>query len=131
MDPPLTIPNREVKRNHADGTYTPVGRVGSRRSLTRALKSIDFGALLLKNSPRPPAAVRLPPRGHDRQRLRLCRAAPGRRIAPPFAAALKRPAIAAAACRLRRGNLFCSSSDGSLQKTGTLPSKKAENDGSL
>ena len=32
VDPPLTIPNREVKRNHADGTYTPVGRVGSRRS---------------------------------------------------------------------------------------------------
>ena len=47
VDPPLTIPNREVKRNHADGTYTPVGRVGSRRSLTkRAPGSLDLEALV-------------------------------------------------------------------------------------
>ena len=32
MDPPLSIPNREVKRTNADGTDRPVGRVGSRRS---------------------------------------------------------------------------------------------------
>ena len=30
-DPPLTIPNREVKLTIADGTDPPVGRVGSRR----------------------------------------------------------------------------------------------------
>ena len=33
VDPPLSIPNREVKRTYADGTDRPVGRVGSRRSL--------------------------------------------------------------------------------------------------
>ena len=32
VDPPLSIPNREVKRTYADGTDRPVGRVGSRRS---------------------------------------------------------------------------------------------------
>ena len=31
-DPPLPIPNREVKLTSADGTATPSGRVGSRRS---------------------------------------------------------------------------------------------------
>ena len=31
-DPPLPIPNREVKLTIADGTDPPVGRVGSRRS---------------------------------------------------------------------------------------------------
>ena len=30
-DPPLPIPNREVKLTIADGTDLPVGRVGSRR----------------------------------------------------------------------------------------------------
>ena len=30
-DPPLTIPNREVKLTIADGTDPPVGSVGSRR----------------------------------------------------------------------------------------------------
>ena len=30
-DPPLPIPNREVKLTIADGTDPPVGRVGSRR----------------------------------------------------------------------------------------------------
>ena len=31
VDPPLPIPNREVKRVCADGTARPGGRVGSRR----------------------------------------------------------------------------------------------------
>ena len=31
-DPPLPIPNREVKLTSADGTAPPGGRVGSRRS---------------------------------------------------------------------------------------------------
>ena len=30
-DPPLPIPNREVKLTGADGTATPCGRVGRRR----------------------------------------------------------------------------------------------------
>ena len=39
VDPPLSIPNREVKRTYADGTDRPVGRVGSRRSSdSRAMK---------------------------------------------------------------------------------------------
>ena len=42
MDPPLPIPNREVKRTHADGTAPPGGRVGSRRSLV-SLMSFDIG----------------------------------------------------------------------------------------
>ena len=40
MDPPLSIPNREVKRTYADGTDRPVGRVGSRRSW-KSLTSSD------------------------------------------------------------------------------------------
>ena len=31
MDPPLPIPNREVKHTNADGTAPPGGRVGSCR----------------------------------------------------------------------------------------------------
>ena len=40
VDPPLSIPNREVKRTYADGTDRPVGRVGSRRSW-KSLTSSD------------------------------------------------------------------------------------------
>ena len=40
MDPPLSIPNREVKRTYADGTDRPVGRVGRRRSW-KSLTSSD------------------------------------------------------------------------------------------
>ena len=51
MDPTLPIPNREVKRNHADGTALPGGRVGSRRSLTKALESSDSGAFFVYPAP--------------------------------------------------------------------------------
>ena len=33
-EPPLPIPNREVKPDGADGTDLPVGRVGGRRAST-------------------------------------------------------------------------------------------------
>nr|CRY95953.1 hypothetical protein [uncultured prokaryote] len=35
-EPPLPMPNREVKPENADGTGTPAGRVGSRRSSSDA-----------------------------------------------------------------------------------------------
>ena len=67
MDPPLSIPNREVKRTYADGTDRPVGRVGSRRSSdSRAMKIarlsffVPFGPkneerrLPLSVTPKPP-----------------------------------------------------------------------------
>ena len=67
VDPPLSIPNREVKRTYADGTDRPVGRVGSRRSSdSRAMKIarlsffVPFGPkneerrLPLSVTPKPP-----------------------------------------------------------------------------
>ena len=51
-DPPLPIPNREVKLACADGTATPCGRVGSRR-LQKGL-SADAGRLFFLK----PAAFR-------------------------------------------------------------------------
>lgn len=39
-DPPLSIPNREVKPVCADGTAIPSGRVGSRQPLERVLEEI-------------------------------------------------------------------------------------------
>ena len=44
-DPPLPIPNREVKLTHADGTDPPVGRVG-RRGSSEALDVIRRPGLL-------------------------------------------------------------------------------------
>ena len=51
-DPPLPIPNREVKLTGADGTATPCGRVGRRR-LQKEPVSIRWQAFFLK-----PAAER-------------------------------------------------------------------------
>ena len=53
-DPPLTIPNREVKLTIADGTDPPVGRVGSRRfrdprTPMEFRGSFVFASLKLKN----------------------------------------------------------------------------------
>ena len=45
-DPPLPIPNREVKLTIADGTDPPVGRVGSRRSLSPWLSRDNRGLFL-------------------------------------------------------------------------------------
>ena len=39
-DPPLPIPNREVKLTIADGTAPPGGRVGSCHALTRSFETI-------------------------------------------------------------------------------------------
>ena len=44
-DPPLPIPNREVKLTIADGTDPPVGRVGSRRSSGARTSSMTPGLL--------------------------------------------------------------------------------------
>ena len=50
VDPPLPIPNREVKRVCADGTARPGGRVGSRRPIKRSqyicTDSFFYGYLL-------------------------------------------------------------------------------------
>ena len=40
-DPPLPIPNREVKLTGADGTATPCGRVGRRRLHARPCQATD------------------------------------------------------------------------------------------
>ena len=45
-DPPLPIPNREVKLTIADGTDPPVGRVGSCRS-SKGSRVVDSRALFL------------------------------------------------------------------------------------
>ena len=42
-DPPLPIPNREVKLTIADGTAPPGGRVGSCHALNDTLSSYDDG----------------------------------------------------------------------------------------
>ena len=39
-DPPLPIPNREVKLTIADGTAPPGGRVGSCHALTKSFETI-------------------------------------------------------------------------------------------
>ena len=46
-EPPLPIPNREVKLTRDDGTDLPVGRV-IRRGFSRALTSHDAGALFFE-----------------------------------------------------------------------------------
>ena len=46
-DPPLTIPNREVKLTSADGTATPSGRVGSCRFSEHLIEVIQSGVLFL------------------------------------------------------------------------------------
>ena len=48
-DPPLPIPNREVKLTGADGTATPGGRVSSRGSLEAPIEQ-STGASSLYNS---------------------------------------------------------------------------------
>ena len=53
-DPPLPIPNREVKLTCADGTATPCGRVGSRRLQTEACQQKLAGFFRLKAPALPP-----------------------------------------------------------------------------
>ena len=49
-DPPLPIPNREVKLTSADGTATPSGRVGSCRFSESPMIEISSGFLRLYSS---------------------------------------------------------------------------------
>ena len=49
-DPPLPIPNREVKLANADGTAIPSGRVGSCRFFSKRPESSDPGLLFAINS---------------------------------------------------------------------------------
>ena len=46
-DPPLPIPNREVKLTIADGTAPPGGRVGSCHESYDTLSSVDDGVFSL------------------------------------------------------------------------------------
>ena len=67
-EPPLPIPNREVKLTIADGTAPPGGRVGSCRSSDSPTRFSGRGIFILclrhKTKIRlPPAAPQLPPRG--------------------------------------------------------------------
>ena len=55
-DPPLPIPNREVKLTSADGTALPGGRVGSCHALTRSFETTVSELFLLH----PVSAVRSP-----------------------------------------------------------------------
>ena len=49
-EPPLPIPNREVKLTIADGTATPGGRVGSCRSSTSRLEKSSRDVLFIYGS---------------------------------------------------------------------------------
>ena len=46
-DPPLPIPNREVKLTIADGTAIPGGRVGSRHFLIRKPSRLSLGGFFV------------------------------------------------------------------------------------
>ena len=81
--PPLPIPNRAVKPARADGTDTPVGRVGRRRASGSPGRLMTSGAPLCMlvpvpfpapgpdSSPAPPP-VRPRPRPRSRPRARAC-----------------------------------------------------------
>ena len=86
MDPPLSIPNREVKRTYADGTDRPVGRVGSRRSSDPRTKQFARGSFFVPFRP-----------GAQRR----CAAPPGSRPPRLFPSAPR--VICAAAFSLRDG----------------------------
>ena len=49
-DPPLPIPNREVKLTIADGTAPPGGRVGSRHFLIRKPSGLCPGGFFLSGA---------------------------------------------------------------------------------
>ena len=58
-DPPLPIPNREVKLTIADGTAPPGGRVGSCHALTKSLEVFDFEAFFVRASMSQPQSASL------------------------------------------------------------------------
>ena len=114
MDPPLSIPNREVKRNYADGTDPPVGRVGSCRSSKGPNVSRDARAFFRRSAAcgcSNPQSASLPaPQGACPLHY-VTRAAPARRIAPRFAARLTS----------RRSSLRRAPDGASLRSEGGLP----------
>ena len=110
VDPPLSIPNREVKRTNADGTDRPVGRVGSRRSSDPRTKQFARGSFFVPFRPgaqrrcaappgsRPP---RLFPSATGKGQVRAARKMASRYLHSPSA----RPSPAAAPPSQRRGIL--------------------------
>ena len=110
VDPPLSIPNREVKRTYADGTDRPVGRVGSRRSSDPRTKQFARGSFFVPCGPgaqrrcaappgsRPP---RLFPSATGKGQVRDARKMASRYLHSPSA----RPSPAAAPPSQRRGIL--------------------------
>ena len=63
-DPPLPIPNREVKLTIADGTAPPGGRVGSCHFLLKSSISYDIGDFFLRGKERStPSRLRRQPLG--------------------------------------------------------------------
>ena len=111
VDPPLSIPNREVKRTYADGTDRPVGRVGSRRSSDPRTKQFARGSFFVPFRPgaqrrcaappgsRPP---RLFPSAPGKGQVRAARKMASRYLHSPSA----RPSPFAAPPPPRRGYLL-------------------------
>ena len=58
-DPPLPIPNREVKLTIADGTAPPGGRVGSCHFLLCTLSSMMAGCIFIYAALTPEASTRI------------------------------------------------------------------------
>ena len=56
-DPPLPIPNREVKLTSADGTAPPGGRVGSCHALTKSFETKVSELFLFVAAVRPPLVL--------------------------------------------------------------------------
>ena len=96
-EPPLTIPNREVKLTSADGTAPPGGRVGRCRA-SKPRTTMSFGAFCACSGPLRgplflPPLLRSCPQGHAG--FTTFRRVPvGRRIAPPFGTRLTAPRFA-------------------------------------
>ena len=81
VDPPLSIPNREVKRTYADGTDRPVGRVGSRRSSDPRTKQFARGSFFVPFRPGAQRRCAAPPGSRP---PRLFPSAPRVIFAAPF-----------------------------------------------
>ena len=103
MDPPLSIPNREVKRTYADGTDRPVGRVGSRRSSDPRTKQFARGSFFCARRPGAAAySPRLFPSAPGKGQVHAAREMASRYLHSPSA----RPSPAAAPPSQRRGYLL-------------------------
>ena len=76
VEPPLPIPNREVKRTSADGTAPPGGRVGRCR-FSKPRTTMSFGAFFFEKRQRPTGPYA---RGGTPPRAPLCRSAPNQYV---------------------------------------------------